>query len=83
MPVCRVNELFHGLETELYPKGKFRECDSALQVLAGLQQNSDFIPFLNNLFELRLRFLLECVNDYDESALNAHTIMELKKVWHF
>lgn len=83
LSVLSVNELFQGFETELYSQGEFSECESARQILDGLQQNPGFIPFVNTLVEEQLRFMLECVNDYDESTLNTHAIIELKKVWYF
>lgn len=81
--VLFANDLFKGVESELYPEGELSECINAMQIINIMTRDLTFIGFLNSLFEEKLRVMLECVSDSDKSTLTVQDIMELKNVWYF
>lgn len=83
LPLVQVINIHHGLVHILFPGDDQDVGQAAFEVLTELQDRPDLMKLLCELSDERLKHLLECVNDYDESTVTAQLIFELETVWQF
>lgn len=82
-PLRQVAALLQEVMRELSPSEQYSQGEAVLQLFTDLQRDVDFVRFVDALSDERLKYMLECVNDYDESTLNAQAVMQLDTVWSF